>query len=300
MSDKVIIIGSPIQNKIWSINVYLDSLLNQDYPKDKIHFIFYLNDSTDGTAKILVDRMKKVKESGEYAGVHVVKQNWGFVDELRVDREDVKTIARQGTKETAIKHFAHFARVRNAWLQQRKEFNIKADYYFSVDSDIVMEQPFALRQLVSQDKDFIALPVDNSQNRNDNYHTGKDVLDKLLKSAETPEEADRYLAIFRGKVPGVSLGPDAYFNFGVIRNGRYRQFDPTPGLFEVDITGACCLFKTSMIENGVEYGAHPGGEDYYFCQQAKLLGYKLYVDGTLRTIHCMDFVPEKLLEKVVS
>ncbi|PQP82109.1 hypothetical protein C0Q44_20880 [Paenibacillus sp. PCH8] len=57
------------------------------------------------------------------------------------------------------------------------------------------------------------------------------------------------------------------------------------GLFPVDLTGAVYLIKREVIEAGVRYGSHPTGEDAPFCEQARRLGFELYVDTRLRPVH---------------
>ncbi|MCP1421782.1 hypothetical protein [Paenibacillus xylanexedens] len=57
------------------------------------------------------------------------------------------------------------------------------------------------------------------------------------------------------------------------------------GLFPVELTGAVYLIKREVIEAGVRYGSHPTGEDAPFCEQARRLGFELFVDTRLRPVH---------------
>lgn len=57
------------------------------------------------------------------------------------------------------------------------------------------------------------------------------------------------------------------------------------GIMPIDLTGAVYLIKRKVVEAGVRYGWHPIGEDEPFCEQARRLGFELFVDTRLRPIH---------------
>lgn len=57
------------------------------------------------------------------------------------------------------------------------------------------------------------------------------------------------------------------------------------GIIPVDLTGAVYLIKREVIDAGVRYGSHPIGEDAPFCEQARQLGFELFVDTRLRPVH---------------
>lgn len=70
---------------------------------------------------------------------------------------------------------------------------------------------------------------------------------------------------------------------------RVAHFEITEeGIIEGDLTGAVYLIRREAIEAGVRYGYHWIGEDAYFSEKAKELGYKLYCDTRLRPIHAFD------------
>ena len=188
--------------------------------------------------------------------------------------------------ETTVIDFAHFARVRNAWLRLRED----EDYYFSVDADVVLQQSFALSQLIDRNLDIVAVPVNNAENRLDGYSPEKETIIKILQSG-TPEQRAFASAALRGEIKNVRFGDREIWNFGMMNNGRMIRFKRQRGLMEVDITGACILFSSKVIEDGVEYGPASIGEDLYFCTLAKSKGYNIFVDGTLDTIHMMDYNP---------
>lgn len=283
-----VLVGTVVQNKAWAILPHLESILAQDYPREKISLTYYVNDSTDGTKEKLVERLQKIKQEGVYRRIKVVEVNYGYKD-LRRTRPNLNVVlARENDPERAVARFAHFARVRNAWLKLRED----EEYYFSVDSDVILKQPFALRQLVGRGKDIVAAPVSNSENRADNYDPAKEVWARLLKDPDAKMRGF-VAAVQRGQLKGGRIGPKAVYNFGMLRGGRMQRFYPMPGLFKVDITGACILFHKRVVERGVEYGPNFMGEDVFFCALARTLGFDIFVDGKIETLHAMDHLPKE-------
>jgi GT2 family glycosyltransferase len=72
--------------------------------------------------------------------------------------------------------------------------------------------------------------------------------------------------------------------------------DYPEGLIECDFIGlSCCLIKTEVFKNPAfvkpwfwftsNYGQAGCGEDVRFCNKAKLAGYKIWVDTTIKTGH---------------
>lgn len=64
-----------------------------------------------------------------------------------------------------------------------------------------------------------------------------------------------------------------------------RRYGP---LVEVDMTGACYLIDSKVLDDGVEYGFHHQGEDCYFSAMAQEHGFKLFCDYTLKASHIMN------------
>lgn len=275
-----IMIGGPIHNKVWSIEPYLDSIIALDYPKENISLVFYVNDSTDGTKERLVAKVRELKQTGQYRRIVVKQQDYGYIDRNR-GREN-----RNAFTNRPQNPFEHFAVVRNKWL----ELLADEDYVFSIDCDIILKNPSTLRKLISRNRDIIAVPVNNAENRSDNYDPAKEIYERLVRFAETPEEIKFWRDTYE-KNNGGSLGDGAVWNFGIIRNGAFHRIKLLPEVFEVDVTGACILFRRKVVDDKIIYGANPIGEDAFWCSLAKSMGYRIFVDGTIETLHMMDFNP---------
>lgn len=80
----------------------------------------------------------------------------------------------------------------------------------------------------------------------------------------------------------------ATFNSTKTAIHRFRK----PGINEVDVTGACYLINADVIRSGVRYGPNKRGEDFYFCEMAKKMGFGVYVDMDLEADHLMEGIYE--------
>jgi len=307
-------IGGIAQNKVWAVDAYLDAILGLNYPRNLISLVWLVNDSTDGTKERFIERLRDVKAGGEYRRVSITEINYAYTD-VRNDRSDAEhRIYQTMDPNKDVTNFAHFARVRNDWLKLRTH-NLSIEngkvvvgdelpedvgheqFYFSIDSDVVLKDATTLVCLVRHGVDAVAIPVDNAENRKDKYDPQREAKAKLVVDP-LAKNVSLISKIESGAIKGVRIGSPHVWNFGILRNGILSRFEPRSFLFEVDATGACILFNSEMVEAGVKYGPYPTGEDWYFCALAKSYGYKLFVDGSFRTCHMMDYNPLKEEVKV--
>lgn len=122
-------------------------------------------------------------------------------------------------------------------------------HIFSVDSDIIIE-PNVLKKLLNHDKPIVSALVNNGgyQNRITFYNI---------------MEKDQ-------------------------RHPTYRHLEPSKGLRQVDLTGACYLINKRVLDNGVCYKYHKQGEDAGFCSDAIGKGFKVYCDQDIQPQHIME------------
>lgn len=128
----------------------------------------------------------------------------------------------------------------------KKFLESNSEYLLSIDSDIIIPKD-SIKQLIDSNLDICSM---------------------IIKNHPTLEAYNIMVQI---------LGhPGMYRHVRVIGEGYVP----------VDITGAVYIIKREVIEKGVEYGFHNQGEDIYFCERAKELGYKIFCDTRLKPIHC--------------
>lgn len=154
---------------------------------------------------------------------------------------------------------ANIATLRNEMLRRVLARWPQATHAWSVDSD-VEPQEHCLARLIAADKPVIAAVVRN----------GDAVWNFMCGRRKEDGEPER-----NGCEP---LWLCVYAH------------DLAPEPFPVGLTGACILLSRNVLEAQPippRYGAHPRGEDFPFCAQARELGFDLYMHPRALTRHHM-------------
>ena len=131
-----IMVGCPVsKNRV--LPTYLEYIRGLDYPKDKIHLAFLINNCTDDTYDILYTyREEYISDYREISLWNVDGLKPGYIDGDRYKQRDYEA----------------FAKIRNTWLSMLSN---EDDYIFSVDSDN-FPAPNTLKRLLSRSKDIIS------------------------------------------------------------------------------------------------------------------------------------------------
>ncbi|MDP2725950.1 MAG: hypothetical protein Q8P59_00260 [Dehalococcoidia bacterium] len=138
-----VLIAAPVRDREYHLPTYLKSLQALDYPKEKLGFYFLVNDSTDGSRKILGDFLNN--SGGDYFRIEIEEVTLGTVPDKR-------------KMDTRKEVYHALARLRNTVLDKFSQ--TACDYLFSVDSDIFVN-PNCLGRLLSHRKDFVAAMISN-------------------------------------------------------------------------------------------------------------------------------------------
>lgn len=146
--EPTVAIGCPIRNRDWNVRSYLLAMERLVYPKDKLGFVFLVNDSTDSTLDMLLEWKDKHKD--EYQYIDIKNVNLGAIEDKR-------------SAQVRREIYSHLAIVRNMLLDMVK-FQFP-DYFFSVDSDILVQHN-TLSSLVHNRKDICSAIVHNDRNIN--------------------------------------------------------------------------------------------------------------------------------------
>jgi hypothetical protein len=237
-------IGCPISNRSYLIDRYLKGIYNLDYPKNKIKLYFLVNNSQDSTESDLNRFRNKYKK--EYLDIKIDKYNLSK-----------KTDKRQHKYREEF--YNRLATLRNYILDK-----IDTDYFFSVDSDVIVNQD-VLIELLKSEKDIIAAVINNDQ-------------------------VSRPYAEY----PNIRTNLLHYVDKEVVVNNETKMVKtlthyldyPLNDVVEVDVTGAVYLL-TNDVCSKVKYEFHELGEDVSFCDNAKIQGYKIYADTGLLQKHIM-------------
>lgn len=234
-------ISAPIRNRQDYLPSYLKCLYNLDYDKNLITMRFLVNDSTDNSLKILEEFKKEHKN--EYRDIIIDIWNRNVIEDARI-------------ANIRIDLYEHFSAIRNRLLRTNE-----SDYYFSVDSDIMVESD-SLKKLIKNNVDIVAgLIINGNLVRPDNP---KDFPNILIEDKTKPNQ---YVHVSNWR---------ALQRFG-------------ERLIEVDFTGAIILMTKKITKNkSIFYASHFQGEDLFFCKTAQENGYKVYCDLSVKATHCMS------------
>lgn len=240
-------ISAPIRNREWIVERYLQHIYNLNYPKKKIILYWLLNDSVDGTEKYLKQFQFKHKE--EYRDIIIEKVKNKAVEYKRLVAKNPKFI-----KEHWEKVYTNLSNLRNIVVEKMVSLDI--DYFFSVDSDILLN-PDDLTNLLLDNKDIIAGVINNDQV----FNYGKDIHEVACNILNFKDD---------GRVSPIKGWKDGE-------------------VFPVDVTGAVCLYKTNIFKDNpdLRYKYDSQGEDIGFFRIVREKGIKAYADSRVRPTHVM-------------
>lgn len=247
MIEKKVFFGCPVSQRGWVLHFYLRNFYNQTYPKHLIDILWIVNNSKDDTFEIL-SRFKEQHEH-EYNSIRIQVYNASEIP------EDQRTV------EVREKYmYQRLSDLRNRMVYEFLKTD--CDYYFSVDSDILLRQD-CLERLVSHNKDFVAGLIYNGYLMPEGIH-GAYKYPNILKE-ESPGKY-KHIVNYRTKNPETN-----YEN----------------PLISVDFTGAVCLMsrKTCSV---AKYAWHKQGEDENFSREARQAGIEIWCDVYNYNQHIMS------------
>jgi cellulose synthase/poly-beta-1,6-N-acetylglucosamine synthase-like glycosyltransferase len=138
LEEKTITIACPVRNRATYLLHYLDHLYSLNYNKKLISFYFLINNSTDGSEKILLDFKSKHEDKYNKITLEHFQKKHYKPDDARTD---------DARKNFSYKHLSN---LRNKILQ-----STETDYLFSVDTDIMVPSD-TLNKLLSANVDACA------------------------------------------------------------------------------------------------------------------------------------------------
>lgn len=222
-----------------------------DYDKKSIDIYWIVNNSTDNSYLLLQEFKKRYEIDYNSIEIEVCNSKTKFTDDRTVE------IRKNNT-------FSWLAELRNKIL--KKCLDLKADYLFSSDCDVLFKRDI-LERLLAHNEHIVSSLLYNG------YLVGK-----------PSNEAYKYPNILR-KVNNTKY--EHIVNYRV----KYPEKNALGTLISCDLTGACVLISNEVC-SAAKYGWHIQGEDEYFCRSAKQLGYDIWCDISLYSQHVM--APELL------
>ncbi len=222
-----VLIHTPVSNRAWILPTFLEALAAQILP-DGIarEYFFDVNDTQDSSLSIL--------ENFEHASQHPVRiSSWKWAPLNMQDHE------------WSEERYRRMIVLRNAALVEAKKHG--ADFLFSIDSDVILEDPNTLVHFIESDVPVIAGVFMATWG-----NAEATALPNVWQRGQN-EMTDAFLADIKKVKTHVIVG----------------------GL------GACTLIRYDVWEKGVNYSIVPHlpsnyrGEDRYFCVRAAVAGIPL-------------------------
>lgn len=232
-----LIIACPIYKRDWILPYWISHIVSQDINIENVGFIFEAAPDDIETIEIL----EKWKNSDSRIP--------HFEINVRSDlaHHEHKNNGRQWT----MSKYENMVSLRNSILNRVRE--LQPDYYFSLDSDILLLNKNTINLLIAHIND------------------GADAVNTLS-----------YMTPVGTNYPSVMSWKEGQSGIAT----RSQQY-PIGSFFRSDVIMASKMMSKKVYSN-VDYRVHRQGEDVGWSQDAGLMGYKLFCASYIYTAHIMS------------
>lgn len=232
-----LIIGCPIYKRSWILDEWIQCILSQSLDLSNVGFVFETSPNDDET----VLRLKAWKQLDKRIPHFDI-----------VERDDIPHFEHTDNgRQWTISKYVNMVNLRNSVLSKVRE--VEPDYYFSLDSDILLKNPNTLELLIAHIKE------------------GADAVNPLM-----------FMTPVGTNFPSVMTWRDAESNRG-FRDKNY----PLGTYFKADIIMAAKMMSKKVYQN-VDYEVHPQGEDLGWSLGCRNMGYDLFCASYIYAPHIMS------------
>lgn len=237
-----IIIGCPIYKRYWILDHWIRCILSQSVDISKIGFVFEVSENDTETVSKL-ETWKRIDKRIPYFDIKY--------------RPDIPHFEHKDNgRQWTLSKYVNMVSLRNSLLESVREQS--PDYYFSLDSDILLTNPNSIELLVAHVKE------------------GADAVNPLMFM--TPV-GTQYPSVMTWR----SDEPDKAF-----RESSY----PLGSYFKSDVIMAAKMMSKKVYDN-VSYDLHIQGEDLGWSAACREKGYQLYCASYIYAPHIMSPVMYK-------
>jgi len=233
-----LLISCPVYKRDWILKAWFSCIENQTFPLSDIGFIFELGEDDDETHQILFDWHSSHPEVGLF--------------DARINNKEKHYEHPVGHRAWSYTKYYAMIEFRNNLLELASCYN--PEKYFSLDSDILLENPNTIQALW-------------------------DLTDRRDIDAVSPL---MYMTPKGKGFPSVMS-----WSNNSNRANRYLDRYPIGELFESDVIMAAKMMSKSVYKN-VRYVFHPQGEDLGWSRECKRLGYRLWSASNIYAPHIMS------------
>jgi hypothetical protein len=232
-----ILIGCPIYRRHWILNSWIAAIKSQSYRQTDLGFVFEVAPDDFDTLNIL-NTWKKYDSASFYFEIKV--------------RDDINHFEHlPNGRNWTISKYENMVNLRNSLLSTVRK--IEPDYYFSLDSDILIQNPNTIELLVSHCKE------------------GADAVSPLMFMTPTN---DLYPSVM------------SWCGDGTNRAMRFRRY-PLGTYFQSDVIMAAKMMTKEVYSN-IDYSVHEQGEDVGWSYSCKEKGYRLFSASYIYAPHIMS------------
>lgn len=135
-----VLIGLPVYKREWVLPLWLKAIEAQDFPLSNIGFIFELGPDDDETHNVLLDWQAEHPELLCFQG--------------HIQMHSSHQAHPEGVRCWSRTRYMTMIDLRNNLLERASAVSDKFDYYFSLDSDIILDQPDSISRLIAYAEQF--------------------------------------------------------------------------------------------------------------------------------------------------
>jgi hypothetical protein len=238
-----ILIACPVYQRDWILPHWLEFIEKQDYPKERIGFLFELGPDDDATHQILWEWTVSHPQYKTFDAQVFMAVNHFHHDE-------------SGSRGWSSLQYYNMVTLRNNLLERASALSKQYDYYFSLDSDILLEDPLTLHKLVTHAQDY----------------PEADVLSPLM-----------YMTPYETEYPSSMTWLDRVGGRAIRDHSKYKIGQ----VFQTDIVMAAVFMKKHVFKN-LRYIWHRQGEDLGFAWEIADAGYKSFAAWDIYCPHIMS------------
>jgi uncharacterized protein (DUF736 family) len=232
-----VLIGCPIYKRDWILSYWISCLVRQTIDMSNIGFVFEVSPDDRETILIL-ESWKKIDTSIPYFEIKI--------------RKDIPHFQHENNgRQWNVSKYENMVNLRNSLLKTARE--IEPDYYFSLDSDILLINPKTIELLISH------------------INSGADGVNPLMFM--TPVGVN-YPSVMTWK----NDGSNRAFRLPEYNLGSY---------FKTDVIMAAKMMSKKLYSQ-VDYSVHPQGEDVGWSWNCKLKDMNLYCASYIYAPHIMS------------
>lgn len=231
-----LIIGCPIYKRDWILPYWFSAIQNQSVSLNDVGFVFVAAEEDKETLDIL-NMWRRYHPDVEVFDIVIPKGLPHYSHE-------------EGSRQWNPSKYQNMVILRNLLLEQVRKHS--PDYFFSLDSDILIKNRSTIELLIAHIKE------------------GADAVSPLM-----------YMTPVGSRFPSVMTWVDE-------PGGKAkREFEyPVGSYFQSDVIMAAKMMSKNVYEN-INYKIHPQGEDLGWSHNCAEAGYKLYSASYLYAWHVM-------------